>query len=68
MRRPVIINNYGGGGYGYGYGGGLGFFGIPFGGYHFGPYGSPYPYSYGFGYNPAVTVGLSIADLLIRES
>ena len=68
VRRPVIINNYGGGGYGYG---------APFGGFHFGfgysPFGGlfggyPLGYSYGFGYNPAVTVGLSIADLLIRES
>ena len=69
VRRPVIINNYGGGyavpHYGYG---------VPFGGFHFGfsPFGGfggySMGYGYGFGYNPSVTIGLSIADLLIRES
>lgn len=58
---PRVINNYRiGGGMGYGYG-------MPYGGYAYGinPFmGASY---YGFGWNPALTLGLSIGEALIRE-
>lgn len=57
-RGPTVV--YGGGGYGYGGYGGFGFSPFGFGGY--GLYGGP------FGYNPALSLGFTFAEVLIREN
>ena len=60
---PTIINR--GGGYGYGYGGYRSFSPFGFGG--MGGYGMYGMGPFGYGYNPALSIGLTVADVLINE-
>lgn len=61
-RGPTVI--FGGGG-GYGYGGYRPFSPFGFGG--MGGYGMYGMGPYGYGYNPALSIGLTVADVLINE-